>query len=207
MPYAKQEWIDSVTPVDAARMTHIEDGIYSGTVVVSDTPPATPTDGDLWCLPADAANGVNWTFRYNAASSSPYKWEFIGGSPLSASIPTAENIPANTAPTVDLTTIGPSVTLPRAGDYDFLYSLIGTAAAPTGAQPWSGAYPTTAANVRVGTLEAIVAVIANASCQGTISDRVAGIGAGLVKLRYYNFNGAARSLQARLLQALPVRVS
>jgi hypothetical protein len=45
----------------------------------STTPPSSPVDGDLWVLPADATNGVMWTFRYRPASPHAYKWEFVGG--------------------------------------------------------------------------------------------------------------------------------
>lgn len=79
-------------------------------------PPANPQDGDLVALQVDATNGVLWVFRYNAGSSSGFKWEFIGGSPLSHEIPAAESTVSTNY--VDLATVGPTVTLPRSGDYD-----------------------------------------------------------------------------------------
>jgi hypothetical protein len=48
--------------------------------------PANPVDGQECYFVADAANGVLWHLRFNAGSSSAYKWEFVGGSPLVASI-------------------------------------------------------------------------------------------------------------------------
>ena len=42
--------------------------------------PASPTDGQEVRYLADAVNGVIWSLRYRAGSSSPYKWEFVGGS-------------------------------------------------------------------------------------------------------------------------------
>lgn len=44
--------------------------------------PAAPFDGQEIYYAADAANGVIWHLRYNAASASAYKWEFVGGSSL-----------------------------------------------------------------------------------------------------------------------------
>jgi hypothetical protein len=78
------------------------------------TPPASPNDGDEWYLPADATNGVIWAFRYRSASASAYKWEFVGGAPMAAG-PSGSMTIATGTPT-DLTG-GPTVTLPRAGDY------------------------------------------------------------------------------------------
>jgi len=82
------------------------------------TPPASPNDGDLWLLPADATNGVMWLFRYNAGSASAYKWEFIGGPALVAKIDTDETF-AGGSVYVDALTAGPILTLTRAGDYRY----------------------------------------------------------------------------------------
>lgn len=54
-------------------------------------PPALITDGRLPENPypdqeiaVQIVVGVNWRFRHNADSPSPYKWEFEGGSPMSS---------------------------------------------------------------------------------------------------------------------------
>lgn len=82
----------------------------------SATPPASPVNGQLWVLPADAANGIVWLLRYNAGSASAYKWEFVGGSPMRALIPTDEVI-AGSGSWLDPPTVGPGFTAPRAGEY------------------------------------------------------------------------------------------
>jgi hypothetical protein len=46
--------------------------------------PAAPIDGQEIYYVADATNGVIWHLRYNAASASAYKWEFVGGAPIRA---------------------------------------------------------------------------------------------------------------------------
>jgi hypothetical protein len=84
------------------------------------TPPASPADGDLWFLPADATNGVIWMFRYRAASASAYKWEFVGGSALK-SIVDADEV-TSSAVYADLTP--QSFTFIRAGEYDFHWGAI-----------------------------------------------------------------------------------
>lgn len=59
--------------------------------------------------------GYIWHFRYNAGSSSAYKWEFIGGSPIRAEITTSETT-TSTSYTA-LTTAGPTITVPFNGTY------------------------------------------------------------------------------------------
>lgn len=75
--------------------------------------PSSPVDGQTVVYAADATNGVMWTLRYRAASSSSYKWEFVGGSNLSSSVAASANR-TNTA----YGSLTPSVTLPLAGDYE-----------------------------------------------------------------------------------------
>jgi hypothetical protein len=74
----------------------------------------TPADGDEVHLVVDATAGIVWHLRYNAGSASSYKWEFLGGAALFSEVATAEGTAAAYA---DLATVGPSIVLPRAGDY------------------------------------------------------------------------------------------
>lgn len=46
-------------------------------IVAGTSPPTSPVDGQEWVWLYGGA--ISWKFRYNASSSSPYKWEFIGG--------------------------------------------------------------------------------------------------------------------------------
>lgn len=78
--------------------------------------PTTPTDGQVVYYTADATNGVVWAFKYRTASASASKWEFAGGAPLTARVAASETTASTTY--VALTTAGPSVALPFAGDYD-----------------------------------------------------------------------------------------
>lgn len=80
----------------------------------SATPPASPADGDIWVYPADDTNGVEWMFRYDSAETT-YKWRFLGGAPLLSEVATLESTSSTSY--ADLTTVGPSITLPRSGDY------------------------------------------------------------------------------------------
>lgn len=80
-------------------------------------PPSSPADGDLWEATSvgGANSGICWQFRYNAASTSPYKWEFIGGPPAFVAVETNEATASGTY--AALTTAGPSFTCSRGGDY------------------------------------------------------------------------------------------
>jgi hypothetical protein len=77
--------------------------------------PTSPADGNIFIYLADATNGVNWAFKYNAGSASTYKWEFIGGPPILATVETDETTTSTSY--TDLSTTGPTVTIARAGNY------------------------------------------------------------------------------------------
>ena len=78
--------------------------------------PGSPIDGQVIYYNADSTNGVVWQLRYRSASASAYKWEFIGGSPLVSTVVTSETTTSTSF--TDLATVGPSITVPLAGDYD-----------------------------------------------------------------------------------------
>jgi hypothetical protein len=80
------------------------------------TLPTSPTDGQVAVLVDNVINPTyQWQFRYNAASTSAYKWEFIGGSLHVVAVETSELTSSITS--TDLATVGPSFTVPRAGDW------------------------------------------------------------------------------------------
>jgi microcystin-dependent protein len=83
--------------------------------------PASPVDGQTVVYAADASNGVMWTLRYRAAATGSYKWEFVGGSALRSMVKDAsiaDNESTNSTTYTALTTAGPTITLPLAGDYE-----------------------------------------------------------------------------------------
>jgi len=80
------------------------------------TLPVNPVDGQEAILVDSLTNPTyQWRFRYNAGSSSAYKWEFVGGAPAQAEIETLENTASTSY--VSLATAGPSFAIPRAGEY------------------------------------------------------------------------------------------
>jgi hypothetical protein len=93
--------------------------------------PSSPYDGQEIYYSADPTNGVIWHLRYRSASAPPYKWELVGGPPLTAEVATFES--TSSAFPVDLATVGPSITIPLAGDYVFEMSTRAQSGATVGA--------------------------------------------------------------------------
>lgn len=75
------------TPITTATQLG---GVLTGTLPNPTGPPrvtvlpGSPSDGAEVYYEADITNGVLWHLRYNAGSGSTFKWEFLGGAPLSA---------------------------------------------------------------------------------------------------------------------------
>lgn len=82
--------------------------------------PSSPVDGQTVVYAADATNGVMWTLRYRAASSSSYKWEFIGGAPMRYEKlgGTTDTITSATYANLPTTGTAAKITTPVAGDYN-----------------------------------------------------------------------------------------
>jgi hypothetical protein len=88
-----------------------------GGVGLGTTLPASPYDGQEFVLTDSlTAPTYTWRFRYNAASASAYKWEFIGGSAQTARVDTSQ-VGSAGAVWIDLTTVGPQLAVPRTGEY------------------------------------------------------------------------------------------
>jgi hypothetical protein len=114
---------------DTESVAAYSSGVIGPTLVAA--LPANPVDGQECYFIADVANGVIWHLRYRAASSSAYKWEVVGGPPLYSRVDTGEQTASTSW--VDLATVGPSITVPLAGDYDLDWgAYISTGVVPTG---------------------------------------------------------------------------
>jgi hypothetical protein len=91
----------------------------AGVAGLESTLPSSPVDGQEVYYQASGTmntDGIVWHLRYDAASASSYKWEFVGGSKIVSVNNTSEQ---NTSSSVwhNIATQGPTVTLPLAGDY------------------------------------------------------------------------------------------
>jgi hypothetical protein len=79
--------------------------------------PSAPVDGqEIYYATSQA--GVIWHLRYNAASASAYKWEFVGGSELRQEQVTSDLMAGSGGWLEHPTNYGPRITVPLAGDYD-----------------------------------------------------------------------------------------
>ena len=121
MTYVQQTWTDNVTPVDKAHMDHIEAGIVALdtgklTIPYGTSLPASPVDGQVAILVDSITNPTyQWMFRYNAGSTSAYKWEFIGGAPK---VITNTAAGGTTSGSFVYIAGAPLFTLPRVGEYE-----------------------------------------------------------------------------------------
>lgn len=88
------------------------------TSAFSGGPPVSPLDGDIWIGTAVDANGTRWEFQYNAGSGSASKWEFIGGPSLKL-----QGV-SGSSTIVTYAALAGSLTLARAGDYEFHYGAL-----------------------------------------------------------------------------------
>lgn len=166
----------------------------------------TPVNGLEVYLIVDAANGIIWHLRYNAASASVYKWEFLGGSDLmnyvAASVGSSSAVYGGS---------GPSVTVPLAGDYDVSIgcrTYISTDAASANMSFAVGA--TAAADADSIQYFSGASAITGASTTGQSyrTVRKTGIAAGsLIDCRYRSQTGGANtSWDFRDLRVRPIRV-
>ena len=185
----------------ALSMTYLGPGLVgSGSTPqwVTTLPSSAPHGTEVYLI-VDATNGISWHLKYNAYSASAYKWEYLGGPPLSANADPDESTASGTP--VDLTTVQ-SITMPRSGDYTFNF---GTGAfnsvnaggliqsiTKAGAQQMNAQGTPAAANQRM-----VISRIRN----------VAGVTAGEVfKAQYFVTTGTGQ-FGARWFQVTPIRLS
>ena len=179
---------------------------------LSTGPPSNPSDGDIWIATGVDSNGTIWQFRYNLGSSSSYKWEFLGGPPMIATVASASTLDSASYTDPTSGTTGPAIALTRPGDYlisGVATGQINTAAADTigVAYALSGGTTYSAADVD-GAIH-----LANDGQMNTtlcFAERLhTGLGANTtVTMKYRNANtNASSQWTGRRLLVLPVRVS
>lgn len=168
--------------------------------------PSSPSDGQecLFQSAAMATAGVMWHLRYRSGASGSYKWEFVGGPPISSEVTTNEATSSSTF--VALATAGPSVALPLAGDY----------VVRVGAHMVNSTSTSTAIlmSYDIGATTAVDADGANlnspavASMQATLSrSRLkTGLSAVTLTAKYRSSAASAVSFMNRWMEVIPVRV-
>lgn len=186
------------------------DGVWAavGGVTTGTSLPGSPTDGQLFML-TDSTSASTWTwlFRYNSSAASAKKWEFIGGAPMKHEIATAETTTSTSY--VDLTTVGPTLTIPNTGDYEIVFGAIAGTTAGSGG-------PIVAAAVKLGSAatsdtEGVFATPSNnvATSQNPSRFMVRSATASDVwKVQYRVVSGTTptASFQGRFLMVRPIRI-
>jgi len=177
---------------------------------VGTTLPSSATNGQEAVLVDSISNpSYVWRFRYNGSSISAYKWEFIGGSPAAALVNTQE-APTTLNAWADLATIGPQITVPRAGDYDVCFGARKVYTVAT-SQHYMGLAITgkTTGNIQAafplwsGTSgNCDLRFVATATTHGDLTGLASG---AVIKLTYYA--NAADPFAQRFLEVTPRRVS
>jgi hypothetical protein len=160
--------------------------------------PGSPYDGQEIYYSADPTNGVIWHFRYRSASGSIYKWERVGGPQLFANVLTAESTAS--AAYVDLTTVGPSITAPLAGEYEAsIHAAMSTAGSSSG---WVSVQFGSTAAVDDNAAQAPSNIIGSGSriVKGTVAT------AGQAIKLVYRTSGTSTVFQRRMLSVCPTRV-
>lgn len=207
MTYSRRTWVngnawDATAANDFEGRVETEFVLKSNAVSASASLPGSPVDGQELYYLADTTNGVVWHLRYRSGSASAYKWEFVGGGALYSEVTTVETTTSGTF--VDLATVGPSITLPLAGDYDYDFSALESAASQTaivGAK--FGAAAVSLAD------EAFVTNSASGNSSSIASGqrrKLALAASTVVKLQYTVTGGATATFQQRHLAIMPVRV-
>lgn len=197
--YTKTGWVEDVTQTSPANLNNMEAGILLASAPIVTTLPATPVDGQECNYLADATAGVIWHFVYRSASG---RWHHTGGPPLFAKVGSAET--RSSSVYGDLTTVGPSLTVPLAGDYNVDIGFGGTSGAAANDALMSAA---------MGAVAAIDADAARANATSnytsvTESALKVGLAAGAaIVAKYLSADGASASgFRDRWMKVTPVRV-
>lgn len=166
--------------------------------IVTSLPSGTgiPFDGQEIYFQASATNGIVWHLRYRAAATGSYKWEFIGGAPLSIRQDSSVSTTSVPPTYVSLGSDDLSFALPLAGDYTLEYGYEGNnygrmAMAATGLTADSNAS----------------AYIGASGGDGTVFRRIRQNGiSGTLKAQYAASLGTTAAFNRRYLEATPIRL-
>jgi hypothetical protein len=180
----------------------------SGGVSYGTTLPGSPVNGqEAILVDSTTSPSFVWRFRYNAGSSSAYKWEFVGGTPY-VLFATAAGV-LNTFPTIaGWWAPGLNLAAPRAGDYEIVATGmldpngLATASAALSLYNDTATVPYASASLRFAT--ATAGNTESATCQGHITGVVATKAIGLLVV---GNNNAVVKWSQGAMRVTPLRVS
>jgi hypothetical protein len=171
-------------------------------------------DGQEARILVDATAGIVWTVKYRPASASSYKWEVIDASEIHAAVEGADTAGSGGVSWGNLATVGPSVAVPLAGEYDVEWG----AAMSTG---WDGSNNTSGpCNMGLSGAGFTAATAPSISIGGYMSPSTTQGGSASRKIRKAltvatitakynagNSSGNATAFAQRFLSIRPVRIS
>jgi len=210
MAYTATTWVEGVTTLGPTNMNKIEtELVYLDTRIpaaalgYATTLPGSPVDGQEAILVDSTTNPTfQWRFRFNNGNSTAYKWELVGGVSAEAAVATDESLGATTGAWLDATTVGPSITVARAGIYRYdAVAFASTAGGPVGA----------AFGVAIGagtpaSYSGLTSGGANLYGGGATSGTITLAAGNEARLRYIQ-QGGSTHVATRVLHLIPVRVS
>lgn len=168
--------------------------------------PGSPTDRDEVYYQADAAAGIYWHLRFRNAGASGKKWEFVGGPALYAEVETSESTVSTHTTYQDMTTVGPSLTLPLNGDYLYAWGCTGRCAATGGTANMALKIGAAAAadTEAVRAPENASGILASVSRERVYTAQTA---SDVIKAQYRTVSAnVASTLERRWLAIIPIRV-
>lgn len=162
--------------------------------------PATADEGDQIVYDT-GTSGVRWHLVYDTSDGTTYPWLFIGGPPLVARVDTDQSTASGTF--AALTTAGPSVTVPLAGDYTIRgNSNSYNSGVATNLHSYDiGATAAVSANAGQAALAA-----ANYSAMLPFENRHTGVAASTAFVSKYATTAGTANFRYRWISATPVRV-
>lgn len=168
---------------------------------VSAVKPSSPVDGQLWVY-EDTTSHIRWEFVYRTADT---YWYFIGGPPLTSEVTTTESTASATY--AALTTPGPAVVIPFAGDYRVTIEALVSMNATVGDTAFMSYDIGGTGAVDADSGETQAQATANVF-QGVVSRSRVKTGLTAVTLTSkYRTSAGTPSFRYRLMTVLPVRVS
>lgn len=205
LPYpADTEFVKNGAAAIQALAVAVDPAIVNVTALAA-APPAAPVDGELWATSPVA--GVVWTFRFNAGSASPYKWEFVGGPDRHAATAGSEAGATAYPAYADLAS-GPSLVVARAGDYLADVTCHARHANAPNGGPLIGVGFGAAGVVADTDLTFSMPPIPAADTCLALRAQLLGVGAGdAIRVRYSAIGAGAATFSRRHLSVRPVRVA
>ena len=166
--------------------------------------PSSPNDGDeITLVDSITSPTYRWRLRYNSASSSSYKWEFIGGAYKLVTVATDQTFTSQNT-WVNVTTDGPKFTTPYAGDWEAMgYCLTYSSVQPDAVYCGVAAGDTTPAFNNAVLVTSTGIQMGIPAAMGSLT----GVAASTdLKLRYFQTSNGTVNVTARVLMVRPVRL-